>query len=1038
MKFGVTFGFVLLLSSTAWAAPVVTLNEKDGNLIAEIDADRQRLATFLKDKALWVVSDAQENVDLNIPSDIRKKYNITAGESLKVNGGAGVRIAFGDSLPTIEMLDMPQGAQPLSLIDLKEGVVLSGFSGAKLLNAASNLTGENVTALPYFAGSAQAGKQLNDGSQLLPSYAGYAFVSDKGQGLQSLYRGRQQFLANDTQKLLRLAQKSPVAETVLSTAGTVTPAIQAVQNQPKTQEQPVATQAEKQTEPLEVVEVAPVVEAVQVLPAIVTPVTATTDPAPEKAEVPQAEAVVNLESNVKKARFDDALANITQATKRLRDINIPQRSKVEVDAVSAEPVPQAVVARTAEQDAFDSFFGNDVARQDDFKVDDKKPEDVSEKETAVTPVQEVPEVESKAQAVRIAQQVLTDIGAIHGQDIAVDFDYEKAESFDEVNFRIPDLDPNEPIFKKYGDGSYDVYQKFQKKLLDALSQAPSQLKRQQYRLRLAKVYMSYERPFEVLMMMDNMPKDPETGMIVDTSARILSGAANVMIGRPQEALPFLTETSENFEKDRQLWLAAALEQTDQDEAALDLYEEYIDAADSYPKHLVQEIYTSYGRLLLRQERLSDLKQLMEQMSTKMRQANLPAEALMLLAKAAIIERNDGLAETLLAQAASSDNQEVSFLAQYEFVSFLLSRGDLGVKQAIEHLENLRYLWRGGFVEEQILKKLGYMYVSRGEQRKGLERLKYHNIYFPYAESSSEITELMMSAFTDLYLDETAVSKLDPLALLGLYYDYRELTPPGPKGDKLIAQIARRLRDLGLFDRAITVLERQLKYRVKDNVLKAEMGRNLAKLYYLNDQYDESLNALVRTEHSPLAAELANSRAYIEAENYIAQGAFKKAEKILKQQNGDERSVKLLAEIGWLEEEYSKVVDAYQKLYDNPKSLPNEWQEEEKLNFVRLAVAYNALGQSRDLESLFDRYQNNLEQDPNILEVAQFLMKDQGSSSVIPKGAPKGLWQKLRASMDAYHQFADFYEQAIEEREQDRRDKQMFNRRMRQMSAPPRF
>jgi len=293
------------------------------------------------------------------------------------------------------------------------------------------------------------------------------------------------------------------------------------------------------------------------------------------------------------------------------------------------------------------------------------------------------------------------------------------------------------------------------------------------------------------------------------------------------------------------------------------------------------------------------------------------------------------------------------------------------------------------------------------------------------------------AFSDLYLDETAISKLDPLALLGLYYDYRELTPPGEKGDKLIAQIGDRLRNLGLFDRAIEVLEGQLKYRVKDPIVKGEMGRNLALIYYLNKNFEESLNALVRTESPNLNADLTRSRQYIEAENYIELGELDKAQGILKGID-EARATKLLADIGWMQDEYSKVVNEYEKIYDNPKNLPYEWSEEDKLGFVRLAVAYNNLGRLRDLESLIKRYDQNLRKDDNIMQVTQFLMKDRGSDIVSPIKDAKSLWEKLTNSLSAYHDFADYYDKLVQEREMDRRDKDIFNRRMRQISAPARY
>jgi lipopolysaccharide biosynthesis regulator YciM len=195
--------------------------------------------------------------------------------------------------------------------------------------------------------------------------------------------------------------------------------------------------------------------------------------------------------------------------------------------------------------------------------------------------------------------------------------------------------------------------------------------------------------------------------------------------------------------------------------------------------------------------------------------------------------------------------------------------------------------------------------------------------------------------------------------------------------------------------------------------------------------------LVRTESPDLDDDITKSRQYIEVENYIELGEFSKATKLLKGMD-EERATKLIAQIGWIQGEYQNVVQAYEKIYDDPKNLPMAWKEEEKLNFVRLAVAYNNLGRLRDLENLTKRYQRNLREDDKIVQAVNFLMKDQGSDIVQSTKDPKSLWESVNNSLSAYYDFANYYDDFVADRETDKRDKDIFNRRMRQMSAPPRY
>lgn len=968
----------LSISVNTYAEISLSLVDNLNNLTVKIDADKNKIAVFENENSLWVISDNDDSILLNLPSDLRKKFNVEAGEALDVYGGSGARIQFKDTQNyEVSIIDELEAEKPLGVISLKEGIVISNNPKAKILKASSSALNKSFSVIPGSKNSGQKSKKNTDGYKIYDSKSGYIFSTENGRALKTLYKNQQHFLAENTDKLILLAKLIPERKNIFSTN-------REINKVPVKNIELVTMSSDKVKlegkidayESLAAPQFAPIQNYIEAEPV----------KAIDTATVEEVVQISNTPFIKDENALDRALQKIESARQKINDINTPKSTALNDNLLNKSN--NAITTR--DDNNFDSFFGEEVEGFD-FKE-------------ASIPT-----------AIDSSTTVENDMDV----------------------FEIPDLDPTEPIFQVYGDGTEEAFQKYEHRILMAIANAPNQIRRQQYRLRLAKLYMSYKRSQEVLMVMENMPKIEDSKQLSDTSARILSGAANIVMNRPDEALFLLEKESDNFESDRKIWQAVAYEMKDDDEKALEQFPKYIEQADDYPNYLKKEIYVSYGRVLLRQEQLSELKKIMETLARKMQKLKLPPEAMILLARASIIERDDATAETLLAQVAASDNLEASFLAQYEFVSFLLRRGDLGNKQALEHLENLRYLWRGGMVEQEVLIKLGHMYIAKGDQRKGLERLKYHNIYFPTSKESSKITGVMTGAFTDLYLDESVTSELDPLTLLGLYYDFRELTPSGARGDQLIAQIGERLRRLGLFDHAIKILEHQLKFRVKDQNIKGVMGRNLATLYFLNHKFNDSLMALNRTEFSGYDDDLNLQRRYIEAENYMGLKKYDEALKILDDID-EEKSTKLMAKIGWIRSEYARVIENHQRIFDDKKNLPLQWTEDEKVDFVQLAVAYSNLGKLRDLENLKKRFKKQIMQDENITNIIDFLLKDQGSSMVDGTETKKELWARLTQSLSIFHEFADYYDDFVYNREADRRDKDVYNRRMRQMSAPARY
>jgi hypothetical protein len=134
---------------------------------------------------------------------------------------------------------------------------------------------------------------------------------------------------------------------------------------------------------------------------------------------------------------------------------------------------------------------------------------------------------------------------------------------------------------------------------------------------------------------------------------------------------------------------------------------------------------------------------------------------------------------------------------------------------------------------------------------------------------------MSDAFRHLYMDGGA-DRLTPLTAVALYDEFRELTPSGPDGDKMIANLSDRLVKVDLLDGAANVLEPQVKHRLS-GVDKARAGARLAAIRLLDNKPDLAAQALADSQISdPLPDDLAATRRRLQSQADFGAGQTLKA------------------------------------------------------------------------------------------------------------------------------------------------------------------
>src|SRR3981189_1583858 len=106
----------------------------------------------------------------------------------------------------------------------------------------------------------------------------------------------------------------------------------------------------------------------------------------------------------------------------------------------------------------------------------------------------------------------------------------------------------------------------------------------------------------------------------------------------------------------------------------------------------------------------------------------------------------------------------------------------------------------------------------------------------------------------------AMPAIDALAL---FYDFRELTPIGRRGDEMIRHLTDRLVSVDLLDQATELLQHQVDHRLQ-GAARAQVATRLAVIYLMNHKPDRAIAALNTTRTAALSNELRNQRLLLEA------------------------------------------------------------------------------------------------------------------------------------------------------------------------------
>ncbi len=315
------------------------------------------------------------------------------------------------------------------------------------------------------------------------------------------------------------------------------------------------------------------------------------------------------------------------------------------------------------------------------------------------------------------------------------------------------------------------------------------------------------------------------------------------------------------------------------------------------------------------------------------------------------------------QAIALDYRPVEAQARYAKTNAQLALKDITPEEAIDQLHKMEFAWRGDDLEVDIQKRIGDLHIAIGEMREGLQT--YRQIVKSFAKNpkARDIAREMADIFNQLFL-EGGAEKLPPVKALALYYEYRELTPLGKKGDRMIRKLADRLIKVDLLDQAAQLLDHQVNFRLKGEQ-KSYTGTKLAVVHLWNEKPQESLNIIQKTRWRALPASVKQERLHIRARAHSDLENYDEALELLLDDKSEKADL-LRADIYWESKNWAKVIQSLEKLMkDSGAEAAKKLEPIDRQRLMQLAVARSLSNDQAGIASMRSKYRKKLVGTPDI-------------------------------------------------------------------------
>jgi tetratricopeptide (TPR) repeat protein len=495
-------------------------------------------------------------------------------------------------------------------------------------------------------------------------------------------------------------------------------------------------------------------------------------------------------------------------------------------------------------------------------------------------------------------------------------------------------------------------------LMAAAAAAPEN-KRFAPRIDLARFYLARDMYPEAKGVLDVVLADDRPGAD-GVSATVLRSIAEVMMNRPEDALKDLGEPGVGDQHDAALWRALAYARQGKWPQAREGFKTAEITVATLPIELQRITLKDEMRSAIEVGDFDGASTDLNDFQTIGVPHNMePVIAVLMGRLAEGLGRTD---EALAAYRTAADSWDRPIAAQGLLRETVLRYrvGELKRDAVISQLESLTTIWRGDETEIEALKDLAHLYTEDGRFRDAFYVMRSAMAAHPNSSMTRQIQDEAAATFDSLFLTAKgdAMPAVDALAL---FYDFRELTPVGSRGDEMIRRLADRLASVDLLEQASDLLQYQVDHRMQ-GAARAQIATRLSVLHLMNRKPDRALAVLRATRTADLSIDLRNQRLLLEARALSDLGRHDVALEVIGNIDSREAS-RLRSDILWAGRRWGEASEQIELMYGDRYRDFDPLTPVEQQDILRAEIGYSLSDDKLGLGRLREKYAAKMAETP---------------------------------------------------------------------------
>ena len=505
--------------------------------------------------------------------------------------------------------------------------------------------------------------------------------------------------------------------------------------------------------------------------------------------------------------------------------------------------------------------------------------------------------------------------------------------------------------KRWSDDRQAEYARRQFDLVRAAAEAPV-TGRTEARLDLARFYFSRQMYAEAKAVLDTAIAD-ERPTAEEPTPLVLRAVANIMLGRVEAAQKDLANPVVGNQNDAPLWRALAFARQGKWPEALDAFRNVEGALGAPAARVAADRAEGGDARRDRGRRFYHRGATAQRFQDYRPVARGRARGVGVLTgrlAEAVGRSHDALAAYRF--AAASNDRPAAAQGRLREIALRYSLGETKKADYVGELENLTTAWRGDETEVEALQTLARLYTETDHYRDAFHVMRVALTAYPSSPLTRSIQQEAAKSFDTLFLAGKG-DALPAIDALGLFYDFRELTPIGRRGDEMIRRLAERLVSVDLLDQGAELLQYQVDNRLQ-GAARAQVATRLAVVYLMNHKPDKAQAVLRATRTADLSNEIRLPRLMIEARALSNIGRHDFALEVVAGLEGRE-ALRLRSDIYWASRSWQKAAEHIELLYGDRWKSFEPLADAERADMLRAGVAYSLAEDKLGIARLRDKY-----------------------------------------------------------------------------------